>query len=336
MSTGSNATIMPKIAYIIVSWNNKDILDECIASINGQDTTAEKVIYLVDNNSKDKTAEYVAEHYPRVVLLAEKENHGFARGNNIAIKLALKDAKITHLVLLNTDARLAENWTSVVLESANLHKKAATLQSITLDYYDHQVIDSTHIYISRNGQGTQSAWRVPLSSGSEPGQHKVFGCNAAAMMITRAFVEAQPFKDFFDETMFMYLEDVDVATRATVMGWDNYLVPGTRAYHMGSVSSNKKDPSFSLYMTFRNNTGLLVKNLPISILWRVLVRMPGADRAAIRHLKRTGRGKAVPAIIRGRLCSLLYLPIFIGKRRQLRRLRSIDAHTLWYLMDKGF
>lgn len=325
-----------KVAYIVVSWNNKDLLDECIESIKEQKTEAMKAIYLVDNNSQDGTVEYIENNYPEVVLLAQSGNYGFARGNNIGIKAAFEDISVSHVVLLNTDARLEPNWTQTLLEAIKEKRNVATAQSVTLDYYDHQVIDSTHIYISRIGQGTQGAWRVPLEFGADIPTHKVFGCNAAAMMITREFIEAQPFEDFFDETMFMYLEDVDVATRATVMGWDNFVIPGTRAYHMGSVSSNKKDPSFSLYMTFKNNTGLLIKNLPFRIVVRLLLKIPKADLAAIKHLRRIGRKNAVPAVIKGRLKSLLYVPTFIAKRYKLKALRVVDESYLWKLMNRGY
>jgi GT2 family glycosyltransferase len=323
-------------AYIIVSWNNKDLLDECIQSIHAQEYVGKKKIVLVDNASSDETVEYLKDSYPEVEVIAELKNHGFAKGNNIAIAQALKDKTVSYVVLLNTDARLAPNWTQALISAAEKRPLAATLQSITLDYYNHSVVDSTHIFISRYGQANQGSWRLPISSGYDIAPQKVFGCNAAAMMITRKFIEAQPFEDLLDETMFMYLEDVDLAARATVMGWDNFVIPGTRAYHMGSVSSNKKDPRFSLYMTFRNNTGLLIKNLPTRTLAIMMVRMLKADIAAIRHLRRIGRGKAVPAVIKGRLVSLLFIPIFLAKRRTLKPLRIVNQDYLWRLMDRGY
>ncbi len=324
------------VAYVIVSWNNKGILKDCIESIHGQTYDGIKRIILVDNSSSDNTLDFVATNFPDVEVLAQPKNYGFARGNNIGIARALEDSNIEYLVLLNTDARLDTNWTQTLIAAAKLHPYAATMQSITVDYYDPGTIDSTHIYISKFGQGTQGSWRQPLPYGNDVAPQKVFGCNAAAMLITRNFVEAQPFKDFFDETMFMYLEDVDIGARATVMGWDNFVVPGTRAHHMGSVSSSKKDPRFSLYMTFRNNTGLLIKNLPAKTLWPILFRMLRADRAAIKHLKRTNRSQAIPAVIKGRIASIWYVPIFLWKRHKLSKYRTIDPDYLWHLMHRGY
>jgi GT2 family glycosyltransferase len=322
------------VAYIIVSWNNQGLLEECINSIANQDYKGKSKIVLVDNGSSDDTLDYLSKTFPEVEVIPEAKNHGFAKGNNIGIRKALEDKDVDYIILLNTDARLESNWTTCLVSAAEIRPMAATMQSITLDYYDPGIIDSTHI--SKFGQGTQGSWRQPIAFGNDIAPQKVFGCNAAAMLITRKFIEAQPFKDLFDETMFMYLEDVDLAARATVMGWDNFVVPGTRAYHMGSVSSSKKDPSFSIYMSFRNNTGLLIKNLPLGILLTLLIRMPRADRASILHLKRIDKSKAIWPLIKGRLKSLLYIPIFIYKRMKLKPYRNVNKEYLWRLMYRGF
>jgi GT2 family glycosyltransferase len=324
------------VAYIIVAWNNKDLLADCIESITEQDYRLKKKIILVDNSSSDKTVEYVTSCFPEVEVIPENSNHGFAKGNNIGIKKALEDNNVGFIVLLNSDARLGKEWTTTLVDAAVLRPRTATMQSITLDYFDHNIIDSTHIYISKNGQGTQGSWREPLPYGFDVAPQKVFGCNAAAMLITREFIEAQPFTDLFDETMFMYLEDVDLAARATVMGWDNYVIPGARAYHMGSVSSSKKDPSFSIYMSFRNNLGLMIKNLPLSILIVILLRVPRSDRASILHLKRIGKNQAIKPLLKGRAISLLYIPVFLYKRFKLSSYRNVDKDYLWHLMHRGF
>ncbi len=324
------------VAYIIVSWNNRKLLKECIESITNQDCTENKRIILIDNNSSDDTVDYIKKHFPNIELIVSNKNNGFAKGNNIGIALALKDNNVKYVVLLNTDARLDGSWTSVLINAANKRPRTAMMQSITVDYYNHKVIDSTHLYISEYGQAIQSSWREPIGTDYDIAPLKVFGCNAAAMLITRKFIDAQPFKELFDETMFMYLEDVDLAARATIMGWDNFVVPGTRAYHMGSVSSSKKDPSFSLYMTFRNNMGLLIKNLPLKILIIILLRMIKADTASIRHLRRIGKPKAVAALIKGRLIGLVFIPHYLIKRHKLKSYRIIDTGYLWRLMKHGY
>jgi GT2 family glycosyltransferase len=323
---------MSKAAYIVLGWNNEDLLKECFDSILAQDYPAKHIIY-VDNDSKDNSVAYVREQYPAVEIIETGYNSGFAKGNNIGIEAALKDEEVEYIVLLNTDARLDEKWTSQIAEFAKLKPKGAMFQGTTLDYYDHNIIDSTHIYVSHNGQGTQGNWRYYYKG--EWGPKKVFGVNAAACMITRKFIEAQPFDKLFDEALFIYLEDIDLACRATILGWDNYLVPAARAYHMGSVSSGK-NPGFSLYMTFRNNGSVLYKNFPLLMLLRMWPKIIKGDIDTIKTLRRTNRKNAVKFVIKGRLAGWLRIPLFIGKRYTMRQNSRIDNKYLWKLMLRGW
>lgn len=324
----------PKVAFVIVGWNNHDLLTECIESIKEQTYKNIKIVY-IDNNSSDKSAELVKKKFPEVDVIELGENTGFARGNNIGIRKALEDEGVKYIALLNTDATLSKNWTETIIDLARLKPRGAAFQAITLDYYDHDVIDSTHIYIAHNGQATQGSWRRTILDKSDVAPQKVFGCNAAAIMYSRKFIETQPFDDFFDERMFMYLEDVDVAARATIMGWDNYVVPGARAYHMGSASSDK-NPGFSLYMTFRNNTAVLIKNLPVIILLRMWPKLVRGDIDTIKVLWRSNNKPAIKKVIWGRLAGIFRAPLFLLKRYKMFRVRDINYKAFWALMFKGF
>lgn len=100
-------------------------------------------------------------------------------------------------------------------------------------------------------------------------------------VVSAKFLNSQPFNYVIDETMFMYLEDVELSARSVVMSWDNYLVPGAFAYHMGSASSDKKS-GFPLYMTYRNNLALLCKNIPLRVLIKIIPQMLKSDYHNIR------------------------------------------------------
>lgn len=323
----------PLVVYIIVCWNNKDLLRECFDSISNQTYKNHKTI-LIDNGSGDDSVVFTKKHYPWVDLYEAGDNLGFAKGNNVALRYAQeKYPEYKYVVFLNSDARLGAEWTQTLVGFAEKKPRGALFQSMTLDYYDHSVIDSTHIYISRSGSGVQSGWRKPFCG--EKGPRKVFGTNAAAAMISRGFIEAQPFDTLFDETMFMYLEDVDVSARATIMGWDNYLVPGAFAYHMGSASSGK-NPGFSLYMTYRNNIALLFKNIPLSLLWKVFLLAVRSDYHTIRHLRRLGQNKAIIKLVKGRIVGIIRLPLYTRGIFTMRKYRkTVSKEYLWNLMRSG-
>lgn len=323
----------PKVVFIIVCWNNQDLLAECFDSIHMQ-TYKNCETIMIDNDSKDSSVEFTKQNYPWVNVYEAEANLGFAKGNNVALNYARElFPDYDYAVFLNSDARVAVDWVQTLIDFAETKPRGALYQTTTLDYYDHQIIDSTHIYISQNGSGVQGSWRSLLVG--EKGPRKVFGVNAAAAMISRRFIEAQPFNRLFDETMFMYLEDVDLSARATIMGWDNYLVPGSFAYHMGSASSGK-NPGFSLYMTYRNNIALLLKNIPASLLWKVLLLAMRSDIHTIRHLRRTGQGRAIPKLIKGRVVGFFRIPLYLPQIISMRRYRkTVNKHNLWALMLKG-
>lgn len=322
-----------KVAFVVVGWNNQALLGECFQSILDQTYQDTSIIY-IDNDSKDDSVQLVQRKFPAVTIIQPGRNTGFAKGNNIGIKQALMDDDIGFVALLNTDARLAPTWTENIVSFALGKPLGACYQGTTLDYYAHDVIDSTHIYVSRNGQGTQGNWRKHYTT--DLGPRKVFGVNAAACLISRDFIEAQPFgQEFFDETMFMYLEDVDLAVRATIMGWDNYLVPAAHAYHMGSAST-KKTPLFSLYMTFRNNSALLYKNFPVGLIIKILPQVIRGDVDTIKTLWRTNKRAGVWPVIKGRVVGIVRLPLFMAKRSKVRRHAKIDNNYLWYLMKNGY
>jgi GT2 family glycosyltransferase len=322
---------MGKIAYILVCWNNQDLLDECIVSINNQSYTQQD-IYLIDNNSSDGSAQYVEQHYPDIKLTKSNKNNGFARGNNILIEQALKDPEVTYIALVNTDARLDKDWATELVKVANSNPKIASLQGLTLDYFDHAIVDSHHIYVAKNLQATQYGYKQRAGQ-NDYYDREVQGVNAAAAIVTRAFIEEQPEDTLFDESFFMYLEDVDIALRASVMGWKNYFVSKAIAYHMGSASSNKRSSSFSLYYTARNQPGMLVKNMPFKVLLKASKYFLKNEYQMLRHLNNSYPPVFVRTYIKGRLVGFPKALLYFGKRRALREKRTIDPDLLWSLMQ---
>ena len=288
---------------------------------------------VVDNGSHDDSVPYLEREHPDVEVMALGWNSGFSIANNTAIRQAFKNPDVRYVALVNSDAHLAPDWMATVVAEALRKPKGASFQSLTLDYADHRMIDSHHIFVARNLQATQSGNRCVHDR--EFHTERVFGVNAAAALYSRAFLEAQPFEDYLDEQLGMYLEDVDLAARAVVMGWESWFVSGTYAYHMGSASSKKRASGFSLYMTWRNQPGMLISNLPARTLLRALPSAIKADVQTLAHLRRIGEHDLVPFVVKGRLVGLLRAPLFLRKRKRLAPYRVIDADLLWQLMRDG-
>lgn len=321
---------IPVVAYVIVCWNNRDILEECIESINSQTYPNRKVI-VVDNGSSDDSVAFLNKKYSTSVEVIEtRKNNGFSIANNIGIKQALMDKDCQYIALINTDARIDPKWTSDLVSFAEKRKRVACMQTPTLDYYDHSIYDSFGTTIDRLGRPTQIGYRTKKHPSKS---QRVFGVNFAAAIVSRDFIDAQPFDDYLDKDIWMYIDDIDFAARTAIMGWQNWLVEtGARAYHMGSASSGK-NPGFSVFMSYRNHLYMLVKNMPFLILARLLMATIAADAVEYYRLVRGKNWRAIKAIVRGRFMSLFHLGVFFKKRKGLMKLRSVSNKELWDLMD---
>jgi len=99
---------MPDISFIIVNWNTKELLLECIASIYQTVKEIAFEIWVVDNGSSDGSVEAVKEKYPRIKIIENRTNLGFAAANN----LALKRMGGHYALMLNTDTVLTEGAVS--------------------------------------------------------------------------------------------------------------------------------------------------------------------------------------------------------------------------------
>ncbi len=307
----------PKVAYLVLCWNNKDIIAECLDSIAKQDYD-NKDTYVIDNSSSDGSPDFIAKNYPHVHLVRSTKNNGFDKGNNILIDIALQDKDIKYVALINSDISLEKKWTSEIIDYIAKKHKVASAQGVTLDYYNHKKVDSTHIYLADNLQSIQYGYGEPFTNNMKF-PRKIFGVNAAAAIYTSDFIENQPSKKLFDKKFFMYLEDVDIALRSVVTGWNNYYVPSAKAYHMGSASSKKKASNYAFFMTFRNQSALLFKNLSFVTIFKYIPRAVNTDTHLYKWLKLEYGARTMFKVIWGRVWGILRLPLFIPGRIQIRK-----------------
>ena len=99
----------PKVAIVLVCWNNADLLTDCLESIAAQSYAHARTI-LVDNGSADESVSVATAVMPGITVIEAGYNAGFARGNNLGIARALEDPDTRYVALVNTDARLHAAW----------------------------------------------------------------------------------------------------------------------------------------------------------------------------------------------------------------------------------
>jgi GT2 family glycosyltransferase len=329
----SKATTGRAVAFCVVTWNNEDVIAECLDSIVAQ-TGVDVRLYVLDNASTDGTRDVVT-RYPSVRLARARQNYGFAKGNNILIRKALEDPDVGYIALINSDAVLDPGWARVLVDFAGVRPRTGCLQGLTLDYYNHEIVDSKHIFVNANLQGIQVGHGDP----NRPGDfyaRKVFGVNAAAALYTRAMIEALPDRKhgFFDERFYMYYEDIDVCFRSLISGWDAWFVPDALAYHMGSVSSKKRGSIFSMRMVARNQSAVIVKNAPAAVIVKTLIPAIKAERHFLGQIRRDEGSRAAYQVLGSFLVGLVRAPRYLGSRLRIQGARRIDSDYLLRIMNQ--
>ena len=129
---------MVKLSIVIVNWNTKDLLKDCLDSVVSKlDGRVSYEIFVVDNASSDKSAAMVRSHFPTVHLIENSENVGFGRANNQASALASGE----YILLLNSDTRLVGDDTDEVLHYLDDHPAVGIATGKM--YYEDGVIHSS-------------------------------------------------------------------------------------------------------------------------------------------------------------------------------------------------
>lgn len=245
----------PFVAAVIVGYNSESYLEDCLGSLFRSDYGNFKV-YFIDNASSDGTVELVTNRYPEVMLIREKNNLGFAAGNNVGIKQALKDG-VDYVFLLNPDTVTDPSCLSTLTSNANDN---TILQPLILLHDDTNITDTINSegnplhflgFSYAGNMGKQASYSmtckdIPLASG-------------AAM-----FIPAKIIKNIgaFDELLFMYHEDVDLSWRARIAGYNIQLISNAKIWHKYAFSRNKN----KLYYAERNRLIFLWKNFQLKTL----------------------------------------------------------------------
>jgi GT2 family glycosyltransferase len=304
-----------RAAVVIPSWNGAHLLGECLRSLAAQTHPAQ--IIVVDNGSRDGSAELVRSQFPAVTLLSLDSNRGFAGAVNVGIGHALQ-SEAEYVALLNNDAVAADDWLERLIDCAERHPEAGTVTpKFLLD--DRVHIDSTGDFYSAWG------WAYPrgrdeLDHGQydAPELREVFcGSGGASLFRARMLEEV----GLFDEDYFAYLEDQDLGFRAQLMGWRARYEPEARAYHRMMGTSARLN-HFGRYQAIRNCIYLYVKNLPAPLLWRYLPKfLLGLLLMAGNDVRR----RRFRAIAGAYVEAAAHLPALLAKRRQVQASRRVTV-----------
>ena len=218
-----------KLSIVIVSYNVCRFVAQCLDSVQKASSDLDVEVFVVDNASSDDTVSYVSQHYPWVKLIANEENLGFSRANNIAIRQAQGD----YVLLLNPDTIVAESTLRECVAFMDVHPQAGGLgvrmhnADGSLAPESRRAIPSPWVSMLKMLGFTKRYYMSHLSW-DEPGRIEVV--SGAFFMIRKTALDEV---GLLDEDFFMYGEDIDLSYRLLKGGWENWYHPSDIVHFKG-------------------------------------------------------------------------------------------------------
>jgi len=253
---------MVHLSIIIVNYNVRYFLEQCLLSIRKAKHDLSLEIFVVDNHSSDDSLEMVRAKFPEVILIENLNNVGFSSANNQAIELATGK----YLLLLNPDTILSEDTLSSCFEFMEVHEDAGAVCVKMIDGSGHYLPESkrgkptlkaslfkmTGIYKLFPTSGFVNSYYAGHLNEDEMASIEVM--TGAFMFLRKTVVDKI---GLLDESFFMYGEDIDYSYRVLEAGYKNYYLPSSTIIHFKGESTKKA--SFNYTKTFYNAMIIFVK-----------------------------------------------------------------------------
>jgi GT2 family glycosyltransferase len=268
------------LVAVVLNWNGGDDTLAAVASLEGFETIC------VDNGSTDGSDQAVEERFPAVEVLRTGANLGFAGGNNVGIARALERGA-DWVLLVNNDAT-AEPGLGDALERAAAARPDAGMLACTILERDGATVQyagaSFNVRLGYSGR---------VATTVQDGLHDVGRADGAALAVSRAAIERA---GMLDETLFMYVEDVDWSLRIRAAGFAVVVVPDARVRHKGSASSGGSVSTANLYYDTRNTIVVAERHAPSVRAPRRAVIVGTHLLLALSHPR---RAEAMRAVVEG-------------------------------------
>ena len=251
---------MNGLSVIIVNWNTKDLLCQCIDSLTQTLKKIDTEVFVVDNGSTDGSVAAVREKVSGVRLIENLVNLGFAKANNQAISLSSRE----YLLLLNPDTQVKDEAIERMLFFMDAHPEAGVVgaQLLNVDGSKQNSIANFPSLATELLNKSLLRWlfpdKFPGKETDYPGPVEVDSVIGACMMARRKALEQV---GLLDEEYFLFLEETDWCYRMKKAGWKIYHIPQAEVLHFQGKSAEAEKGKArieyyrSRYHYFRKNRG---------------------------------------------------------------------------------
>ena len=250
------------LSIIIVNYNVKYFLEQCLHSVQKAIIGIDAEVFVVDNASQDASIEYLQPIFPRIKFISSRTNDGFAKANNKALPKCSGD----YVLFLNPDTIVAEDCFSNCIQFFKQHKDCGALGVQMIDGSGKFLPESKRSFPSLSAAfyklvglslifpHSKKFNRYALGNLSKDDDYEIDVLAGAFMMLNKDVVEQT---SGFDETFFMYGEDIDLSYRVQEAGYKNYYLGNQKIIHFKGEST--KRGSLNYVRIFYNAMSIFVK-----------------------------------------------------------------------------
>jgi hypothetical protein len=232
----------PVLSVVIPSWNTREYLAACLAHLAAAEKPPTEVI-VVENGSRDGSLEYLRAEHPEVVLIANAANEGFARASN----QGMRAARGRYVLLLNTDTELAPDAVAKLLRFLDEHPQHAAVapRLVHADGHTQRTVQefptlATALYFStpleRWFPESRELRRYFMRAWDQESSRDVDQPPAAVLLLRKDVLERV---GLFDEDLWLFYNDVDLAKRLKAAGWKTHYLAEARVVHHVGGSTRK-------------------------------------------------------------------------------------------------
>lgn len=257
-----------ELAIVILNYNGKNYLEQFLPNVIKYSSDAE--IIIADNKSTDNSLQFLKENYPTIKVIVNQINGGFAKGYNDA----LKKLDFKYYLLLNSDIEVTEGWLNPLLETIN-NEKIAACQPKILSYQNKNKFEHAGAcggFLDRNyypfcrGRILE---HTEFDNNQYDYSQEIFWASGACLLI-----KAELFHKLngFDEDFFAHMEEIDLCWRLKKIGYQIYVNPLSKVYHVGGGTLNYMSP-FKTYLNFRNSLFMILKNHDGIYIFKIFKRL---------------------------------------------------------------
>ncbi len=301
-----------------------DALTDCLRSLESQTLTDFEIV-VIDNSGTGLPRVSGA----RTRVIANSGNVGFGA----AVNQAYRASQSPYVAVLNDDAMAHPEWLETLLRDAAANPQAGMFASqvrIAGERALEPKLDSAGMLMAADGSSKQRGHGKPVET--------IFPADAlfpsgSAALYRREMLDQT---GAFDESFFLYCEDVDLGLRARWVGWECRYVPDAVVEHRYSHSAGRAS-ALKAYYVERNRLYTVIKNFPASMLlgapfaalarywWHAVSILQGRGKAA--EFRKQGQSTAVLPllVLRAHLATVAHLPQLLRQRRKIFRSRRIPT-----------